>query len=145
MYSNEEDMHTLSTIKADARAAELQRRADLDRPGRGAATRPQMQAEAELSVRMAQEADHEAIVRLAQLDSAATPAGRMLIGSVGSRPAAALSLDDGAVVADPFTPTVELVQLMRMRARQLEALGGPVRRTVRAPLGLLRRSRVGRS
>ena len=35
------------------------------------------------------------------------------------RTVAALSLRDGRVVADPFTPTAELVELMRLRARQI--------------------------
>ena len=35
------------------------------------------------------------------------------------RPVAALSLADGRVVADPFTHTCELVELMKMRVRQI--------------------------
>ncbi len=43
----------------------------------------------------------------------------MLLGVVMQRPIAALSLRDGSVIADPFSPTAELVELLRLRARQL--------------------------
>ena len=43
----------------------------------------------------------------------------MLLGELMQRPVAALSLRDGRVIADPFTPTADVVELMRMRARQL--------------------------
>ena len=43
----------------------------------------------------------------------------MLLGEVMERPVAALSLRDGRVIADPFIPTAELVELMRLRARQI--------------------------
>lgn len=131
-------MVTPNTLKAEVRAAELQRQARAPRPPLPEpASAP---AELELSVRRARESDGEALTRLAQLDCAAVPSGRVLIGAVGSRPAAALSLDDGAVVADPFTPTAELVQLLKIRARQLEQPRGHVRRVVYGPLVSLRRT-----
>jgi hypothetical protein len=43
----------------------------------------------------------------------------VLLGEVMHRTVAALSLSDGRVVADPFTPTAELIELMRLRARQI--------------------------
>ena len=55
-------------------------------------------------------------------------------------PAAVLSLGDGTVVADPFTPTLELLQLMRIRARQLKLSRGPVRRSAMAPPLRIRRT-----
>ena len=75
---------------------------------------------ASLTVRLATSADRPALERLAALDGAEeAPAGPVLIGSLMARPVAALSLSDGHVVADPFTPTCELVELLRLRARQL--------------------------
>ena len=75
---------------------------------------------ASLTVRLATSADRPALERLAALDGAEqAPAGPVLIGSVMARPVAALSLLNGCVVADPFTPTCELVELLRLRARQL--------------------------
>lgn len=72
-----------------------------------------------LTVRLATNADAPALARLAQLDESTAPAEPVLLGVVMQRPVAALSLRDGSVVADPFTPTRDLVELMSLRARQL--------------------------
>jgi hypothetical protein len=74
---------------------------------------------ASLSVRLATTADAPALERLAELDQKAQPSAPVLIGSLMARPVAALSLVDGGVVADPFTPTCDLVELLRLRARQM--------------------------
>src|SRR5919197_6273668 len=67
-----------------------------------------------------------AIERLAALDSAPCPAGPLLVASVDGVPRAALPLDGGPVLADPFERTDPLVALLRVRAAQLRAR--PVRR-----------------
>jgi hypothetical protein len=72
--------------------------------------------------------------RLAELDSQRPLTGPALVGEIDGRPAAAISLDDGRVVADPFQHTARLVSLLRMRARALrEAEREPsLRRRLRA-------------
>lgn len=75
----------------------------------------------ELTVRRAGHGDEIALVRLAALDSAAPLAGDVLIAEVGGTPIAAISLADGRVVADPFERTADIVELLRMRAKQLRA------------------------
>ena len=72
-----------------------------------------------LTVRLATTADRPALARLAGLDEAPAPSGPVLLGVVMQRPVAALSLSDGRVLADPFTPTADLIELLRLRARQL--------------------------
>ncbi len=72
-----------------------------------------------LTLRLATSADRPALARLAELDQAIRPPEPVLLGVVMQRPIAALSLSDGSVVADPFAPTAELVELLRLRARQL--------------------------
>jgi len=74
---------------------------------------------AALTVRLATGADRPALARLADLEQTKRPADPVLVGTVGGRPLAALSLDDGRVVADPFVRTAELVELLRVRARQI--------------------------
>lgn len=75
-------------------------------------------------VRQASPNDQRALARLAALDSSEQLAGDALIGELGSRPVAALSLTDGRVVADPFVATGPVVQLLRLRAHQIEVPRG---------------------
>ena len=56
---------------------------------------------------------------LAQLDNAHAPRGPQLMAEAGDQLRAALSLPDGAVVANPFDHTAELVTPLRARATQL--------------------------
>ena len=109
---------------AAAKQAEMLEEARARRDSRFARRRRRAQGPstrwASLTVRLATNDDRQALERLAALDGAERPpAAPVLIGSVMARPAAALSLADGNVVADPFTPTCELVELLRLRARQL--------------------------
>ncbi len=75
-----------------------------------------------LTIRMAVPADFAALDRLAQLDSARRPERvPMLVAEVGGELRAALALDAGSVIADPFRRTTEHVGLLVERARQLKA------------------------
>jgi hypothetical protein len=82
-----------------------------------------------LSIRMAVSADAEPLSRLAQLDSAPPPAGvPMLVAEIGGELRAALPLDGGPAIADPFRRTAELVAILAERRRQLAP---PPRRAAR--------------
>jgi hypothetical protein len=72
-----------------------------------------------LTLRLATSADRSALARLAELEQTTAPAEPVLLGVMMQRPVAALSLRDGTVIADPFAPTAQLVELLRLRARQL--------------------------
>jgi hypothetical protein len=72
-----------------------------------------------LTLRLATSADRPALAHLAELEQASRPPEPVLLGVVMQRPIAALSLCDGSVLADPFAPTAELIELLRLRARQL--------------------------
>ena len=67
------------------------------------------------SIRRTTEADEPALRRLADLDSQRPLEGPALIGEIGGRPAGAVSLADGRVIADPFQTTVHLRQMLHMR------------------------------
>ena len=75
--------------------------------------------EHELTLRYATAADADALQRLAQLDSSRTPEGTVLAAAVDGDLWAAVSVEYGDAVADPFRPSGELVSLLHERARQL--------------------------
>ena len=78
-------------------------------------------------LRFATEEDAHTLRRLAELDSRTPLAGRVLIGEIAGSPAAALSLGDDRVIADPFRRTDHLVACLRIRAgARPSARGHPV-------------------
>jgi hypothetical protein len=70
-------------------------------------------------IRAARGSDGPALRRLAELDSRPVPAGELLIAESGDEVVAALSVDTGARVADPFRRTADVVDLLAYRARRL--------------------------
>jgi hypothetical protein len=72
-------------------------------------------------IRAARGSDGAALRRLAELDSADVPTGDVLIAESGDEVVAALSVDTGARVADPFRRTADVVDLLAYRARKLRS------------------------
>ena len=81
---------------------------------------------AEVTIRAATADDRAELERLAGLDSTRLPAGPMLVAEVGDEFRAAYSVSERRAIANPFRRTAELVELLAMRARQLN--GGKRRR-----------------
>lgn len=73
----------------------------------------------DLTLRFATSADADALERLAQLDSAHVPDGTLLAAAVDGDLWAAVSIEYGDAVADPFRPSGEVVTLLHERARQM--------------------------
>ena len=69
-----------------------------------------------LVIREATEDDRAALVRLAQRDSEQVPAGLMLVAETGGELRAAVEIESGHAIADPFRHTADLVGLLRARA-----------------------------
>jgi hypothetical protein len=67
------------------------------------------------------ESDSRHLWRLAALDDRRAPRGPALLAYVDGELRAALGLVDGQAVADPFHPTAELVEMLRLQARLEEA------------------------
>ena len=91
-----------------------------------------------ITVRRSRPDDEVALSRLAALDSARPLRGPALIAEAGERMLAALPLDSGRPVADPFEPTAELVALLELRREQLTE--APVARRGRVRRSLMRAS-----
>ena len=99
-----------------------------------------------VTIREGEPADDAALRRLAERDSATVPSGPLVVALAGGELRAAVAIDDGATIADPFHRTDELVELARTRATQLrERRQSPLRivaRTAHAgrPAGLHRQA-----
>ena len=89
-----------------------------------------------IAIRAADHGDGPVLSRLAALDSAPVPFGPALIAEVDGQARAALALRDGAVVADPFARTAELVELLKVHAA---AVAEEDARTATRPSGFARR------
>ena len=74
-----------------------------------------------VTIRYAFPDDEAGLARLAVLDSAAAPRPPLIVAEVDSELRAALSLADGAVIADPFRPAAALLDLLAARVAQLVA------------------------
>jgi hypothetical protein len=96
-----------------------------------------------LTIRYALAHDGAALARLAELDSAKAPLDPVLLAESAGELVAAISLADAVVVADPFRPTADVVELLRARERQLR--GGSRRHRRQAPFArrLLRALALG--
>ena len=70
----------------------------------------------DLTIRRAYPDDGDALVRLAQLDSGRAPSGPALVAESGGEIVAALDLERGTAIADPFVPTANIVELLRLHA-----------------------------
>jgi hypothetical protein len=99
---------------------------------------------AEVVIRRAKSTDAPALVQLAALDAnhhagrrlvAAAEEHTVLVAEVDGELEAALDIDGGTSVANPFRPTAPHRQLLALRARQL---GGGASREPRSRLGVLR-------
>jgi hypothetical protein len=69
-----------------------------------------------LVLRPATSADTVELERLAALDSARPLEGEVLLAYAGGEVRAALSVESGRVVADPFWPSADLVELLHAAA-----------------------------
>ena len=87
-------------------------------------------------IRQATSSDGSVLERLAALDGQKPLSGRALIGEIDGTPAAAISLEDGRVVADPFKLTAQLVPVLIMRRRSLQAFYERPSLTARLKAGL---------
>lgn len=84
--------------------------------------------ERSITIRPAYPDDAAALRRLAALDSASVPAQPLLVAEVDGELRVAVSTADLSAVADPFTPTVQIVELVRSHIRQVARASAPRRR-----------------
>jgi hypothetical protein len=74
-----------------------------------------------IDIRWAEDDDTLVLRRLAHLSSRALPRGPFLLAESDGEPLAALSVATGESVSDPFVATSDLVALLELRSRHLDA------------------------
>jgi hypothetical protein len=112
---------------------------DKVRQARGAAAstsrrRPERQRPLDepIGLRLCRVHDQEALVRLSQLEGRELPAGSFVVAVVAGSIVAALPLEGGAPLADPFRATAQILPLLELRAAQLTGAERGTRRQRRA-------------
>jgi hypothetical protein len=119
---------SLNALAASEHVADLHRAANRRRVARegvrrrrrpAAASRPKPAA----AVRFAYPDEAATLRTIAQLDDASELAGEILVATIDAEVVAALSLDDGRVVANPFVYTSEAVELLHHSAKALTGRG----------------------
>jgi len=83
---------------------------------------------ANITVRYARPQDADALAVLAELDTSPAPRGEIIVAEAEGELWAAVSVDDGNVIATPFRPTGELTYQLLERARRVNPASTPGRR-----------------
>lgn len=73
----------------------------------------------DMTIRLSSPEDAGAVRRLSALDSRRPPVEPLLLAEIDGVLHAAVAVADGDAVADPFRPTAEIVELLRLRAHGL--------------------------
>jgi len=72
-----------------------------------------------LTIRTAEYGDRDELIRLAQRDATTVPDGALVVGEIGGRIRAAVAIESGRTIADPFSRTTDLVALLHARVDQI--------------------------
>lgn len=78
----------------------------------------------EITVRLADHTDTRALLTLAALDSAQVPAGALVIAESDGELVAAVPVEGGRAIADPFLGTSLIVEMLELRAAQIRSRSG---------------------
>jgi hypothetical protein len=101
------------------RMAGFRRDAERYRRAREATARPPQPVRTAIQLRLS--ACREELERLAQLSERPLHDGEWIVADVDGVAVAAVSVDDGTTVYDPFKPTSQAVSLLKLRRKQVLA------------------------
>jgi hypothetical protein len=97
----------------------FRRDAESHRLAREASRRPAQAVRTAIQLRVS--ACRDELERLAQLSERPLHEGDWIVADVDGIPVAAVSVEDGTTVYDPFKPTSQAVSLLRLRRKQVLA------------------------
>jgi len=104
---------------AMARVADFQRDAARYRRGRAASACPVQPVRTAIELRLS--ACRDELERLAALSERTLKDGDWIVADVDGVPVAAVSVEDGTTVYDPFRPTSQALALLKLRRKQVLA------------------------
>ena len=104
---------------AVARTADFRRSAARYRRAREAYVRPTQTVRTAIELRLS--ACREELERLAALSERSLHESDWIVADVDGVPVAAVAVDDGTTVYDPFRPTSQAVSLLKLRRKQVLA------------------------
>jgi hypothetical protein len=104
---------------AIAKMADRHRDAARYRKARHGRDRPRQSVRTAIELRLS--ACREELERLAQLSEKPLHEGDWLVADVDGVPVAAVSVEDGTTVYDPFRPTSQALSLLKLRRKQVLA------------------------
>jgi hypothetical protein len=78
----------------------------------------------EITMRLADHADACALLTLAALDSAQVPAGDLVIAESEGELVAAMPVEGGRAIADPFRRTALILEMLELRAAHIRSRSG---------------------
>jgi hypothetical protein len=105
-------------VIAAERSKEIERAAERTRLRRRESLQPRATVEP-VALRLDRVHDRAALTELAALEGRPLPPGPFVVAEVNGAVVAAMPLGTGAVLADPFLPTAEILPLLALRAAQL--------------------------
>ncbi|MGL6279679.1 MAG: hypothetical protein ACRC50_09020 [Gaiella sp.] len=90
-------------------------------PGAPASIADAVASRGAITIRRATQSDGAALRRLAALADRRLPRGEVVVAEVDGAVVAAVSTDGSGIVADPFSVTLDLTELLGLRAQQLRS------------------------
>jgi hypothetical protein len=102
-----------------ARMADFRDEATRYRRARAATARPAQPVRTAVQLRLS--ACRDELERLAALSDRPARSGDWIVADLDGIPVAAVSLEDGTTVYDPFRPTSQVVSLLQLRRKQVLA------------------------
>lgn len=101
------------------RLGSRRREAAAYRRARAASVHPPQPVRTAIQLRLSE--CREELERLAALSERTAREGDWLVAELDGRPVAAVSLEDGTTLYDPFKPTAQIVSLLELRRKQVLA------------------------
>jgi hypothetical protein len=112
-------LQRVASLQQEAESFRRAREAKNYRRARATAAHPPQPVRTAIQLRLS--ACRDELERLAALSDRRLQDGDWLVADLDGVPVAAVSLDDGTTLYDPFKPTAQLVSLLELRRKQVLA------------------------